>query len=231
MSDALGTTAATVASLAAGSTTPGAGAHVDVDPDAAIAAARREGRDVLCFKCWQGNKPCALPGNAPGDHVRRPDTYQELTAAAGHVRAGDWRAVFSDMWEGEKVRVWGRTYRTHQHAFQSAKFISVGLVDVADRFTIDSGDSIGQSPANQARRAGNTVAKLTADQWVVWENARSAMKDDIYAAKYQEGTKAARVLVATNDALLINSGKKKVVCVRLMQQRAALLSVASQAQR
>jgi predicted NAD-dependent protein-ADP-ribosyltransferase YbiA (DUF1768 family) len=199
------------------STAP-APAHLYVDPDVAISESLRKGRDVLCFKCWQGNKSCALPGKGPGDVVGNPAMYHELMAM------GNWRAVFSDMWEGEKLRVWGRTYRTHQHAFQSAKFLAVGLNDVADRFTVTSGDPVGQSPAQKARRSGNTAVKLTDEQWAVWETARPRMKDEIYAAKFKVGTRAAHTLVATRDALLLNGGAKKIVCVRLMQRRDTLVA-------
>ena len=44
------------------------------------------------------------------------------------------------------------------------------------------------------------------------------MKDEIYAAKFRKGTLAARVLVATKDALIVNDGRKKVVCTRLMRR-------------
>jgi hypothetical protein len=126
------------------------------------------------------------------------------------------------MWDEETVKVWSRTYRTHQHALQSAKFIAAGLLEVAAKFTIESGDMIGQGPAHEARRAGNSAARLTVEQWALWEAAQPQMKDAIYAAKFREGTLAARVLLATKDALMINDGKKKVICVRLMLRRDAL---------
>jgi predicted NAD-dependent protein-ADP-ribosyltransferase YbiA (DUF1768 family) len=126
------------------------------------------------------------------------------------------------MWDEETVTVWGRTYRTHQHALQSAKYIAAGLSEEAAKFTVESGHKIGQGPANEARRAGNNILRLTAEQWALWETARPLMKDDIYAAKFREGSLAAKVLLATNDALMINDGQKKVVCTRLMLRRDAL---------
>eukprot|EP00035_Acanthoeca_spectabilis_P009179 m.163501 g.163501 ORF g.163501 m.163501 type:complete len:223 (+) comp14638_c0_seq6:158-826(+) len=195
---------------------PGPGGHIEIDADAEIAAAIAQSRDILVFRCWQSHKPCAVPGKETGDCTRDPGVYGAL------AKLRNWRQVFSDMWEGEKVHVWGRIYKTHHHAFQSAKFIAAGLPETADRFTLDSGDPIGQGPAQHARKSGNTVVTLTPEQWKTWEMARPAMKDEIYAAKYRVGTEAARVLLATGDALLINGGKKKVVCIRLMKRREAL---------
>lgn len=189
----------------------------DLDADAQIEAAKAQGRDVLSFKCRPG-KPSAAPGSGKEDSVQQPEDYADLAAATDR-----WRDVFSDMWDAEAVVVWGRTYRTHQHAFQSAKFIAAGLSEAAAMFTVDSGDPIGQGAAHLARRAGNNVAKLTAKQWALWEAARPQMKDDIYAAKFREGSLAAKVLRATNNALLVNNGAMKVVCTRLMQRRDALL--------
>ena len=153
------------------------------DADAQIKAAKAQGRDVLCFKCWPG-KPSAAPGKGKGDCVKNPTEYAGLAAITPR-----WRDVFSDMWDGEKVTVWERSFRTHQHALQSAKFTAAGLPEVAALFSTDGGE-LGEGPAHRARRAandGNVTANLTAAQWAMWEAARQRMKAEIYAAKFREG--------------------------------------------
>jgi hypothetical protein len=173
-------------------------------------------RDILVFKCAM-EAPCACPGDAKGESVTSVADYSELSAMTEN-----WRHVFSDMWEGENLTVWGVRYRTHQHALQAAKFRSAGLLSVAQRFEADQGEvGIGRGSAQQAHKAGR-LWTLTANQLAMWDAARGALKDQIYAAKYKEGTLAARALLATRHALLINDGRVQIVCTRLMERRAAL---------
>eukprot|EP00037_Helgoeca_nana_P005103 m.49416 g.49416 ORF g.49416 m.49416 type:complete len:285 (-) comp16104_c0_seq1:381-1235(-) len=168
--------------------------------------------DVLQFSIYSTDKPV---GRGAGERVSTPKAYAGLAAVKG------WRLMFSDVWV-EDIEVGGVRYRTHQHALQAGKFLAAGLPDVAARFSADSGDLIGTgdgSTAYSARRAAN----LTDEQVAAWNTARGAWKDQIYSAKFHEGSRATIALCATADALLIfDEPGGRGLAVRLMQRRAAL---------
>jgi len=114
----------------------------------------------------------------------------------------------------------GFTYRTHHHAFQAAKFRAAGENDVAYLFTKESGSPIGTGSAHAAFKA-RKYKMLSPSQMEAWDKARGEEKDRIYATKFRPGTKAASILEATGDAILVSRPPRgrRVECLRLMAQR------------
>jgi len=138
-----------------------------------------------------------LPGKGVGEYVADASVYQKLS----EVR--HWRRRFSDMWE-EELSIMGKRYRTHHHALQAGKFLSAGLSEIADKFSLDSGDKIGQGSTIDARRA-RKIVRLTEGQLSAWRSASGEWKDLIYKTKFAPGTECAKVLLLTGNAEMINT--------------------------
>lgn len=175
--------------------------------------------DVLQFGIKAKDRP---PGSGSGERVASSEKYSALAVVK------NWRILFSDVWEHE-IEVHGERYRTHQHALQAGKFLAAGRPDVAARFGLASADPIALGSAEVAYGARRAV-ELDTDQQAAWAEVRGAWKDQIYAAKFAEGTDAAAALLATHDSLLVfDEPAGRGLAIRLLQRRAALRKGSEQA--
>lgn len=170
--------------------------------------------DVFQFFNRSADKP---PGKGLGEVVHDAKMYKEL-AELKH-----WRRVFSDMYEGEPLKIDGVTYKTHHHAFQAAKFRVGGHPKTSHLFSMDSKSEIGLGSAAEAYRK-RKVVMLSPSELKAWNQACGLEKDKIYAAKFASDRYETKVLLATGNALLVSRPPrmKRIECVRLMNMRTAL---------
>jgi hypothetical protein len=167
------------------------------------------------------------PGAGPNERVTNVEVYSDLAAAK------DWRQVLTVFWTADHVEDFivfrGRTYRSHSHAFQAAKF-EVHHPQVSWNFCVESGSEIGTRGSGwEANCAGKSPA-LTPGQLQNWCEARERRAtDEIYAVKFRPGSLAARILLATKSAELYRVGLRgtAVRCGRLERIRASLAEAAS----
>ena len=182
-------------------------------------------KDVLNFYARSAHVPA---GRDPGEVVADPNRYAELN------RIVHWRRIFSSLWTHENPDdhiAWrGRTYRSHSHAFQAAKFAYAGRPDVAERFSVESGTDLGANGTGLDAHRNRKIALLGEAQLAMWAKAELECKREIYAAKYGSGTPR-RALLATGEAELWNRGPRirTLRNLRLEELRASLTEETQQA--
>jgi ribA/ribD-fused uncharacterized protein len=135
----------------------------------------------------------ALPGKGVNETVHDPSIYDGL------AKIKDWRRVLSNFHQ-YPFKYEGHTYNTIEHVFQ-AKKIALADVSKAYKFTVESGDDIGQGDGEMARKHRKLV-KLDTTQLKAWNSIKDVVMRSAAIAKYQECTEARRVLLETKDAQL-----------------------------
>lgn len=161
-------------------------------------AATGEEEDVLCFFARSAD---AAPGKGAGEKVVDASRYAEL-ATIPH-----WRRRFSSHW-CESFGWRDRTYRTHSHALQAAKFMAADRSDVAEMFCVESGSRLGTTGTGLDADRSRKIALLTEEQMARWNDQRGAAKDEIYLAKFSALEECRRALLATAEARLWNRGPR-----------------------
>ena len=133
-----------------------------------------------------------------------------------------WRRMFSSLYDAEPFLWEGRTFRSVEHAFQSAKFFSCGKMRAAERFALESGDRLASASALEAHRC-RKIEILSPAELAAWEAARHATKLRIYEARFTQGTPA-RALAATGQAELWSAGPRigPLRCTTIEEVRGAL---------
>ena len=135
----------------------------------------------------------AKPGKGVNEVVKDETKYAAL-ASNPH-----WRRILSNF-HVCPFKYNGKTYRTIEHAFQASK-IALTNPSEAEKFTVESGDTLGQGDGLAARTARKLVV-LSKDQVQQWENMSRRVMEEAARAKYQQCPEAMRVLLATQDAEL-----------------------------
>lgn len=157
--------------------------------------------------------------------VVRPECYETL-ASIPH-----WRRIFSSLWTSDDhpLFLWGRTFRSHSHAFQSAKFQAAGRDDIALRFSVESGSALGTTGTGLDAHRARKMAVLSQEQLQRWRDVEDEKKDEIYRAKYAVAGLPREALIATLDAQLWNRGPRisPIRCQRLEALRLQLKVAAS----
>jgi predicted NAD-dependent protein-ADP-ribosyltransferase YbiA (DUF1768 family) len=177
-----------------------------------------ESEDILCFYASSADKP---PGQGCGEVVRDASAYAAL-AAIPH-----WRRMFSSLYVLEEGLTWrGRTYRSHSHAFQAAKYAEAGHSDTAALFSVESDSELGSRGSGLDAHRARKMVHLSLTELAQWEAQQAVCKDEIYAAKFAVPSVRA-ALLATCQAQLWNRGPriKTLRNMRLEAIRAQLSSV------
>ena len=136
--------------------------------------------------------------------------------------------MFSDLWE----EVDERTYKTHHHAFQAAKFRCIKDNEEAQKhaysFCLESDSKLSKGSGRQAFRARKKVM-LTPDEMAIWESCKNSEKSKIYKAKFRLDSMEGKALMATGKAKIINKGPrlKTIVCEKLINRRQQLNHIAA----
>lgn len=169
--------------------------------------------DTLSFYAFSADRPA---GFGIGDVVADPSLYSALNAIP------NWRRCFSSLYSEEPF-IWnGHTYRSVEHALQSAKFTSAGYHEDAFVFSFDSGDPLGQADGKEARKNRKRQI-LSSVQMTQWHAQERETKWSIYSARYSAG-RAREALLGTRDAILINRGPRiqTIRCTTLEAMRETL---------
>ena len=135
----------------------------------------------------------AKPGTGVNEVVKDETRYAAL-ASIPH-----WRRILSNF-HVCPFKYNGKTYRTIEHAFQAAK-IALANPSEAEKFTVESGDALGQGDGLAARSARKLVV-LSKDQVQQWASMSRRVMEEVARAKYQQCPEAMSVLLATQDAEL-----------------------------
>ena len=178
--------------------------------------------DRLVFFANSADKPV---GRGVGEKVAQPKEYATLQSIP------HWRRIFSSLWtsDAHPLRWRGRTFRSHSHAYQAAKFEEAGAPDAASEFCIESGSWLGTQGTGLDAHKARRVVKLTPEQLAVWASREDVCKEEIYRAKYMaeddDDALPRRALLATGRAELWNQGPriKTRRCVRLEKIRDELI--------
>lgn len=133
-------------------------------------------------------------GKGKGEVVLDSDKYRELNEIP------HWRRILSNFHESP-FKYNGLTYRTIEHAFQAAKFISAGEYAAAVKFSVESGDPIGQGDGNMARKYRKLVV-LNREKIQEWDKVSMLVMSVIAKKKYATDDHAREVLRLTRDAQL-----------------------------
>jgi hypothetical protein len=137
------------------------------------------------------------PGKGEHEHVdaNLRSKYEALS------KEKNWRRVLSNFDECPFVFE-GKRYRTIEHVFQSKK-IAIADPGEADKFTMDSGDEIGQGDGAFAQKHRKLV-KLTLQQLQQWENMREDVMERAAKTKYDQCPEKLRILKLTDGAELFH---------------------------
>jgi predicted NAD-dependent protein-ADP-ribosyltransferase YbiA (DUF1768 family) len=158
--------------------------------------------DVLCFYASSADKP---PGKGCHEHIMDESAYVAL-ASISH-----WRRMFSSLYvledEGGGLTWRGRTFRSHSHAFQAAKFKIAGHEDTAALFSVESGSDLGARGSGLDAHRARKIVHLSSAELAVWEQHQAVCKNEIYAAKFAVPSVRA-ALLATGTAQLWNRGPR-----------------------
>lgn len=144
---------------------------------------------MFVFKSTSANKK-------PGKGVHEfgnPLDFPELAAIK------DWRRVLSNF-HICPFKFGNYTYNTIEHVFQSKK-IALADNNEAFKFTIESGDAIGQGNGQIAQK-NRKLVKLTKEQLEVWDNLKHETMKNAAIEKYKVSEEACKVLKATKNARL-----------------------------
>ncbi len=168
--------------------------------------------DKLVFYNRSADK---LPGKGIHEYVTDPSVYGDLTIP-------NWRRILCSQWDEQTFWYDKYTFRSIDHAFQYAKFAVLGYLEVAYRFTVESGDPISGLQAYRYRK----LMILSAEELSQWELVRRTVKYDITYCKFSQIEVARFVLLATREAEIWNSGPriKSIRCTTLEQVRNTLKS-------
>lgn len=145
-------------------------------------------KDKLYFYSKSADKP---PGKGANEYVH------DVTIYAGLPK--DFRKMLSNF-HVAPFEYEGLTFRTIEHAFQ-AKKIALENVAIAYKFTVESGDIIGQGDGAMAQKHRKLVM-LDKAQLACWDHIKEDIMYEAALAKYTQNPEAARVLKATGNAEL-----------------------------
>lgn len=162
--------------------------------------------DIIQFYAFSKD---TMPGNGVGDIINDPPIYSNLKSYP------NWRRMFSSFWSDDPFVYEGKTYLSYEHAYQASKFILNNL-KFGYKFTIESGHDYSKLLGIDVQRAGR-IKKLSTNQINVWNKAVQEIKTKIYRAKFTLTTNPGLVLLATQNAELVNAGPriKKIRCTRM----------------
>lgn len=135
----------------------------------------------------------AVPGYGVNEDVESILKYDELK------KIPHWRRILSNFYEAPfsySEKMW----MTIEHAFQAQK---IALVDpeLAETFTIDSGESLGMGSGLDARKA-RKIAILSGSKLNKWNSMKHRIMEEIVEARYMSDHVGADVLIKTCDAEL-----------------------------
>ncbi len=136
------------------------------------------------------------PGNGVNEYVCYPEEYQSLS------KIPNWRKVLSNFYI-TPFEYDGFTWNSVEHAFQSKK-IEIVDTEKAFWFTLESGNKIGKTDGEEARKNRKLIL-LSLNQLKKWFEIRSKTMEDILYAKFSQVSLATKVLYQTNDAELWHS--------------------------
>jgi predicted NAD-dependent protein-ADP-ribosyltransferase YbiA (DUF1768 family) len=125
-----------------------------------------------------------------------------------------WRRVLSNF-HVHPFKYGAFTYRSIEHAFQSMKFRLSGEKEVAFKFTIESGDAIGQGDGLIARK-NRKLVKLGQEELARWDVISCEMMGKIAEAKYAADDYAREILRLTRNAQLWHMGLRGAPDVRFV---------------
>jgi predicted NAD-dependent protein-ADP-ribosyltransferase YbiA (DUF1768 family) len=149
----------------------------------------------------------AKPGKGVKETVADPALYTQLAGMK------DWRRTLSNF-HVCPFKYKQKTYRTIEHAFQAEK-IRIADPVVAERFTVESGDPIGQGDGNVARK-NRKIVILTPAQLTVWQDQAARVLERAARAKYSQCAESVAVLLATQQAQLWHIVQRSANPVRFM---------------
>jgi hypothetical protein len=144
------------------------------------------------------------PGKGKHEHVKDKFAYTEL------AKIPKWRTMFSNFdvapfeWTGEgildKPFAPGTRWNSIEHTFQGSKFRHYDFKE-ADKFTINSGDPIGQGDGAmaQSKRKLKMIPDMSEWEDLSWKVMASAAR-----AKYAQNPDRLRVLKLTGKAKLMH---------------------------
>lgn len=156
-----------------------------------------------------------LPGKGVNEFVKNLDFYKDLS------QIEDFRKVLSNF-HVCPFNYDGSTYKTIEHVFQAKKISIVSDKD-AYKFTMESGDKIGQGDGNIAQK-NRKLIKLTPEQLVQWDKIKNKIMYEASIEKYKQCPEALHILKSTNNAQLwhIVSRSKPVRFIHLEKIRKLL---------
>jgi len=161
----------------------------------------KDEEDVFVFMSKSAD---VKPGKGKQEHVKDKFAYTELS------KVPNWRKMFSNFdvapfeWTGEGVLAKpfpaGTKWNSIEHAFQGSKFKHYGFKE-ADKFTMGSGDPIGQGDGAmaQSKRKLKLIPDMSDWNDLSWKVMASAAR-----AKYSENPDRLRVLKLTGNAKLMH---------------------------
>ena len=110
----------------------------------------------------------------------------------------DWRKVLSNF-DSCPFQFEGKTYNTIEHVFQSKKIAIADPVQ-AEKFTVESGDPIGQGDGKVAQGKRKMV-KLTPEQMEQWDRMKRDVMEEAARQKFAQCPHAMRILALTKGAV------------------------------
>lgn len=172
--------------------------------------------DTLVFYKNSAHKPV---GKGVHEVVQDPIIYEMLN------NIPNWRRVLCSQWSNESFRYDKYSFRSVDHALQYAKFAICNYVEVAYKFTMESGDLIGCSDGLIAYR-NRKLMLLSMDELSVWFSVKSQINYDIVYCKFSQIELARTVLLATKSAMIYNIGPRitAIRCYTIEKVRASLQS-------
>jgi len=157
--------------------------------------------DVLVFMSKSAD---VKPGKGKNEQVKDKFGYTELS------KVPKWRSMFSNFdvapfeWTGEGVLdkpfPAGTRWNSIEHAYHGAKFRHYGFKE-ADKFTMNSGDPIGQGDGAmaQSKRKLKTISDMSD-----WNDLSRKVMESAARAKYSQNPERLRVLKMTGKAKLMH---------------------------
>ncbi|APR86492.1 Hypothetical protein A7982_11841 [Minicystis rosea] len=151
------------------------------------------GEAVFLFHSRSKDAP---PGRGVGEEIHVPDeTYSEL------ARHRDWRRKLSNFAESP-FTMDGLTWRSVEHAFQAAKFMTVDP-GYYRSFSIESGSALGAALGAEVRSAGGKRGRpLGPADLAHWEKVKHDVMARALYAKFSQNEASRIILLATGLAKL-----------------------------
>jgi len=146
--------------------------------------------DKLCYYSKSANAPA---GKGKNEFANNLTDYAELNKIA------NWRRILSNFYVEDFIFE-DKTYKSVEHAFQSAK---IALVDIekAKYFTVDSGHPIGNGDGAIAQKNRKLVV-LNADQLAHWDTIKNDIMTAITLQRILQSDTYKNVLLLTGKAEL-----------------------------